>query len=231
MADEDKNDHLKLVSDNDEKELQRQREKARAQHTAGELNAALRSLAANILRIMAGAGKSYALIGEIVDVLEAYDRLGSFPDHAHPHTVRTAMEEALRDRDWRRRTDGYSRPTEDDLARCERDGSMAVKDAKASIVQAALRLVAAELTAQPTHERAANHQFMDAIRHLREAQQHRREQLASPTRHKTNRPNEAKPWDEVVGAQASASTKKIGLYDALDEQNRKRRQSDKPTTK
>jgi hypothetical protein len=141
MTDEIKSEKLKLVADNDEIELVRQRESTAAEHAAIQLSHATRVLAANILRIIAGAGKDYELIRQMIEVLKAFDKLQPLSGSAaYPYAPSNPMVEGLRELDWRRDMEGYHQPTEEDLARWRRDGSAAVDDAKADVVQAALRL-------------------------------------------------------------------------------------------
>jgi hypothetical protein len=75
MTDEVKSDKLKLVAANDERELAWQREKTAAEYAAIQLSQATRELAANILRVIAGAGKDYELPRQMVEVLKAYNEL------------------------------------------------------------------------------------------------------------------------------------------------------------
>ena len=170
MTDEVKSDKLKLVSDNDERELARQRERTAADRAAVQLTYATRALAANILRIIAGAGKDYELVRQIVEVLNAYKELHPLSGRtSYPYAPSYPMVEGLRELDWRKGTEGYHQPTEEDLARRERDGAAALDDAKADVVQSALRLIAAQLMAQPTQESVADGQLVSAIRRYEES--------------------------------------------------------------
>lgn len=159
------------------------------------------------------------------------------------------MVEGLRDLDWRRSTEGYRQPTKEDLEQWRRDGSAAVDDAKADVVQAALRLIAARLVAQPTQENTSDTQLFTAIRRFEEAREARNarwddewrrrprvpEDRAGRRAHvpRTGNPESSqtlnKPVEQTPRAlRARDPTKKIGIYDALDEQNRRRRESFKP---
>jgi hypothetical protein len=252
MTDEIKSNKLKLVADNDEKQLVRQRDKTRAERAAIQLSCATRALAANILRIIAGAGKDYELFGQMIEVLKAYDELHPMSGRAsYPYPPSTPMVEGLHELDWRRGAEGYYQPTENDLAR-RRDGSADLDDAKADVVQAALRMTAAQLMAQPTQESVADSQLVSAIRRFEEARQvrnerrhqewrrkprtpqdiaSRRSHLASPGNAAPSRTSHGNVGQILDAAHTRQLTKGIGMYDALDEQNRKRRETAKPKPK
>jgi hypothetical protein len=252
MTDKVKSDNLKLVADNDEKELVRQREKVAAECAASELGYATRALAANILRIIAGAGKGSELISQICEVLKAYQELQPLSGRAcYPYPPSTPMVEGLRELDWRRGAEGYHQPTEEDLERWRRDGSADLADAKSVVAQAALRLTAAQLLRQPTQESTADHQLFSAIRQLEEARRVRNARWEEQWRRRSRPPEALAVGRAHVRPRAHAAssrmpdinveqtrnlaprelTKKIGIYDALDEQNRKRREAAKPEPK
>jgi hypothetical protein len=132
-------DKIKLVSERDPNEIA-------AQHAGTELSGATRELAANILRIIAGAGKTYTLIGQVEAVLAAHEKLKK---NAHPLAPEFAMDKALRS-DWH------------------------AERAKDDIVQAALRLAAAQLCAQATPESQSDNQLLGAIRQYNESRKSRR---------------------------------------------------------
>jgi hypothetical protein len=209
MTDEVKNDKLKLVADNDDMALSRHRENIASEIAASRLSHATRALAANILRIIAGAGKDYKLTSQMVEVLKAYQELHPFSGRAcYSHTPSTPMTGGLRNLNWRKGAEGYYQPTDEDLAKREHDGSAAVDRAKEDIVQAALRLTAAQLMAQPTQESTADSQLMAAIRDFDQARDVRSARRRDVRSH--------------------LPFKKIGIYDALDEQNRLRSKAEKP---
>ena len=153
-------DKIKLVSKRDPKEVA-------AQHARRELSAATKELAANILRVIAGARSTYKIIDQVVPVVAASERLNELTGNAL--ASHTAIEEALRSLDWRAGNPKYTRPNDDALARWERDGSTDLDRAIDVIVQAALRLVAAQLCAQPTPESRSRNQLMEAVRHYNNA--------------------------------------------------------------
>jgi hypothetical protein len=66
---------LTLASERSEAEIAAERQRQDAERVAEALNDAARELAANLLRIIAGAGKSHTLISEIVALLNAYREL------------------------------------------------------------------------------------------------------------------------------------------------------------
>jgi hypothetical protein len=245
----DKRDKLELVADNDERELARQRQRTAAERAGFQLSHATRALAANILRVIAGAGKHYELIGQIIEVIKAYNELQPLSGSAaYPYAPSNPMVEGLQELDWRRDMEGYHQPTEEDLTRWRRDGSAAVDDAKADVVQAALRLIAAQLMAQPTQQRTADSQLISAIRRFEEAKQvrnarwheesqrgsrtaqdlpSRRAYLAPPGNAASSRTLDNNVEQNLNAAHRRKPTKKIGIYDALNEQNRKRHEAAK----
>jgi hypothetical protein len=247
MTDDVKGDKLKLVADNDEKALVRRREEATVERATVQLKYATSALAANILRIIAGAGKEYELIAQICELLKAYNELQPLSGRAsYPYAPSTPIVEGLRELDWRKGVEGYYQPTEEDLVRRQRDGSVAVENAKADVVQAALRLTAAQLMAQPTQESTADSQLIYAMRKFGEAwdvhntRLHEALRRGRPTfnsfadRTGSKKAVTLQAKDDVerdLATDARFLTKKIGIYDALDEQNRKQREPTKPTSK
>jgi len=99
---------IKLVSEQDPKKIAMLEAKQK-------LSAAINSVAANILRIIAGAGKADALIDQIALVLAANEKLVDLAGNAL--ASRSTIEQALRSLDWRSDAPGYNRASDEDLAR------------------------------------------------------------------------------------------------------------------
>ena len=135
-----------------------------AQRARTEIAAATKELAANLLRIIAGAGNSEKLVDQMTAALKPCEKLCEASGSAT--SLAGALDEALRDLDWRQDATGYSQPTDEDRARWERDGTTETERARDAVVQAALRLVAAQLSAQPTQESQADNQLLLAIRYF-----------------------------------------------------------------
>jgi hypothetical protein len=66
---------LRLASERSEAEIAAERRRSDAERAAEALNDAVRELAANLLRVIAGAGKQHALIDEAIAFLKAYREL------------------------------------------------------------------------------------------------------------------------------------------------------------
>ena len=164
---------MKLVSEQDPKEIA-------AQHICQQLSATIRIAAANLLRIIAGAGENHQLVDQIRPILSEHKALELLTGNSLRSDI--AIEQALRSLDWRFGSAEYRQPTDADLARRERDGSANVERAKNEIVQAVLRLVAAQLCADPTQESRSNEQLIDAIRRYNEAREAHRSALLAPKR-------------------------------------------------
>jgi hypothetical protein len=152
-------DKIKLVSERSAEEVAEERAK-------DALGRSTKKLAANILRIIAGGGSRRELITQIAAVVAACDELKPAPSVSE-----VAMEEALRSLDWRASSPGYSRPTAAELARWGRNE---LERATSKITQAALRLVAAQLSAQPTQESTSTDRLWTAIKTYNEVREEMR---------------------------------------------------------
>jgi hypothetical protein len=166
---------LRLASERSEAEIAAERRRQDAERAAEALNDAARYLAANLLRIIAGAGKQHTLIEEAMALLKAYDTLQPYSGSAaYPYSPIAAIAEGLTDLDWRKKNPVYADSiTEEDLRRWREDGTEDIRLAEEAAVRAALRLVAARLVRQPTQETRAHHQFRHALRELERAQTNR----------------------------------------------------------
>jgi hypothetical protein len=126
-----------------------------------KLSWAVRDLAANILRIIAGAGKDYDLVEQCTNLLQAVVELDEIKEQVIDLPT-VVMTNALRETDWRKLfpqdypTYGERQWTEQTIA-------------EDSLVQAALRMTAAQLVRQPTHEHRNHTDMVIAARELIEA--------------------------------------------------------------
>jgi len=163
---------LTLASERSEAEIAAERQRQDAERVAEALNDAARELAANLLRIIAGAGKSHTLISEIVALLNAYRELQPYAGTAAYSSIPTApITDGLTDLDWRKNNPAYpDYRSEESLRRWLKDETEEVRLAEEEVVRAALRLAAARLARQPTQESASRHQFTRAFVELRRAQ-------------------------------------------------------------
>lgn len=145
---------MRLVSSNSEADLARKRELA-------AIRATLRALAANILRVIRGAGRSSELTTQAAAFIDACigfkEAAGRFPftDEVEPML-------ALDDRpEWF-----------EELGETEQD----LYDAKYVIVRGALQVVASELLGQRTQATIGSHELSDGIRAHQAALKASREQ-------------------------------------------------------
>jgi hypothetical protein len=156
---------LRLASERSEVEIAAERGRQDAERAAEALNDAVRELAANVLRVIAGAGKNHTLIEQTIALLEAYRELQPYAGTvAYPYSPIVPMAEGLTDLDWRKKNPAYADSiTEEDLRRWREDGTEDLRLAEEAAVRAALRLVAARLARQPTQETMSDHQFKEAL--------------------------------------------------------------------
>lgn len=130
-----------------------------------------RNIAANILRIIAGAGNEFEIYRQTRELLESYDKFKPHAGVNFPFHHSTPVVDGLTDLDWRKDDPAYSKPTEEDRERWSRDGTTEREMAIDSICQYSLRLVAAQLLAQPTQESKSKSDLLRAIRDFEGAQQ------------------------------------------------------------
>lgn len=141
-----------------------------------ELRWALRRLAANLLRVVRGAGKPSDLGRQIQEVIEVYldyrEATGHFPES---QLVSDALAVSKTDslEDWK-----ASFPDDVDDSHFERwlqDGSFNQARAVDAIVRASLQIAASRLLNQKTQERSAEHSLSQALdEHERSREEMRR---------------------------------------------------------
>jgi hypothetical protein len=117
----------------------------------------LRCLAANLLRIIAGAGRSYELLRDMGQFAAALDRLAQLKP---PQNVNFRIEQQLTS--WQR----------DYFELCKQGDKMAeVKSAEDDIAQYSMRVIAARLLDQGVQETNNHSKLRDALRQYRKAWQ------------------------------------------------------------
>ena len=136
------NDKIKLVSERDEKEIA-------APRARSELELAIRDFAANVLRIIAGAGDSGRLLNQLVPVIEAHKKLLELTGNTFASEI--SIGQALRSLDW----------SADD-PRWQWDTAL-IDRAQNEIVRAALRILAAELCDQRRQKAQAETKMLEPI--------------------------------------------------------------------
>jgi hypothetical protein len=152
---------MKVVSENSEAEL--------AQREAmGQVRWALRDLAANLMRIIRGAGKPWeigqqaqALINSIIAYREA---AGYSPSSDENYKSPIA-------RRWPGRVDRF-----------DKHGSRNRMWAEDIVIRGCLQIAASRLLYQNTQRRAGEHEMYDGLRDLEEARKEARKAWAEPTK-------------------------------------------------
>ena len=99
---------LTLASERSEAEIAAERRRYDAESAAEALNYAARDLAANALRVIAGAGRIHRLIEETIALLTAYRELQPYAGAAaYRYRPVVPMEEGRTDLDWRKNDPAY----------------------------------------------------------------------------------------------------------------------------
>jgi hypothetical protein len=250
---EERHPHLTVVAGGNPDKARRDRER---EYATDALSWATRDFAANLMRILAGAGKSYELLAQVnksVDAINAWTKLGG-----HAMSVNIAMEQAVREAAESpsdRIQDGMCNPaakirmTDEERDRFYDSGSFDIEGAKDDIVQGALRTMASRIVGQNTQERNAEHLIFEGIRRLRRGQEQSAKYYSLPTfmaqrtrereRERMEAANQqrkrieaakerAEQHQQVVAKKRAGRaerlerwaepTRKIGIYDALEEQ-------------
>jgi hypothetical protein len=155
---------LRLASQRSEEEIAAERRRQDAERASEALSYAVRDLAANVLRVIAGAGKNHALIDETIPLLKAYRELQPYTGtDAYPYSPIAPMAKGLTDLDWRKNDSAYPDYDSEENRRWLEDGAEEVRLAEEEVVRAVLRLVAARLVRQPTQESVSHNQFRLAL--------------------------------------------------------------------
>jgi hypothetical protein len=177
---------LRLASERSEAEIAAKRQRQDAERAAEALSYAARNFAANVLRVIAGAGKQHTLIDEAIALLKAYDKLQPYSGSAaYPCSPIAPIAEGLTDLDWRKNNPAFpGYRSEESLRRWHEDGTEDIRLAEEAAVRAALRLVAPRLVRQPAQETRAHHQLGLALLEVEQArtERHRLHNSRRPSR-------------------------------------------------
>jgi hypothetical protein len=167
--------------DQQEKEQERQREREWAQ---SEFSWAIRDCAANMLRVIRGAGKPYELMRQMQKALTAAVKFqevhGYWPQDVIANDLR--LENEVEKYRARVREGTLDQATFD---RWSNDGTFDRMDTKHIMYRGALQIVASTLIGQTTQERAGDSEFHDGLRayeRAREEQVLRRQEEARAAR-------------------------------------------------
>jgi hypothetical protein len=160
--------HLSVVAGGDPEKARRDFERERIRC---RIEGSICELAANLLRVIAGAGKSYDLIEHMVAVIQACDefqKAGGYQEFGIPCS--DIVERVLREGTdtWLQKMyDRGEELSEEDRANLDRwseDGSVTRELGQAQMVQSALRMVAGRLVEQRVQVSQAESQFWEGFR-------------------------------------------------------------------
>jgi hypothetical protein len=261
-----KTSHLTLVAEGNPEKAQRDFKREFAQN---KLSWAIRELASNLMRILAGGGKSYEIFPQITALIEACTACGETGAPANGFTLEQALQEAAESRlaELQSDPDPARRLTQEQIDRMYDNGQWTMERGKEVIVQAALRMVASRIVGQGTQERTAENAIFDGIRMIEEGRQQSAKYYSSPQyaenlrrerarerkererrlavaeaaqRQREDERNaqaqarerqraerkEQRTRERIAGKAGRPRPKKIGIYDDLDEKERRARDDD-----
>jgi hypothetical protein len=159
----------------------REREREWAQ---GEFSYAIRDCAANMLRIVRGAGKSYEILHQMQTVIEAAVKFQKA--HGHwPSSDSIQRELALHDdyeQQLERQQEG--KLSQETIDRWREDGMFDRMYAKHVMCKGALQIAASGLIGQDTQQRAGESELQQGIRLLEDAREKQARQLRAAARAK-----------------------------------------------
>ncbi|MFT8246599.1 hypothetical protein [Roseomonas sp. BN140053] len=144
---------MKVVAENSEAELEARRKQEATDRAREQVVRALRELAANLLRVIRGAGKPWTLgqdAAEVVIAIEAYQEI------AGPTLFADDIAAALRIQEHYRHLPSLSSREAERL------------DAEEQVVRGALQVVASKLLGQRTQEAAGDDEMHRGIREFGE---------------------------------------------------------------
>jgi hypothetical protein len=157
-GDDERKPHLRLAVENNQRDIDKEWAKR-------DIEWPLRELAANIIRVVRGAGKSYEIAGQCVAVIEAFQRyrekVGHWPaswEIDQALSIRREDENASYDDAWER---DYARET---------------------IVRGALQVAASRLVGQNTQEQRGRSELMDGVNSMERIREEARKRLAEAER-------------------------------------------------
>jgi hypothetical protein len=169
-----------------------------------EFEFALREAAANMLRIIRGAGKPYALLKQMSDVVAAAGKVrdvtGQLPTDILENVLhRESKTEAIREK---RRTGQID---EASIDRWHEDGTFEQLDAEDNIKGGVLQIIASQLVGQKTQECAGESEMRNGINEAFEARQkakqyrdaQRRPSTVETTRKKGKHRRRVVGWDDA----------------------------------
>lgn len=128
-----------------------------------ELRRVLQETAANMLRVIRGAGRPYELINQFSDVAQAAIRFNEAFGHwppSHMLAEMLKMHDAVEDMDQKQ---AAGRFTQTDMDRWHEDGTMDRKYAESAIKAGVLQIIASQFVGQTLQESAGKSEMSDGI--------------------------------------------------------------------
>jgi hypothetical protein len=160
VDDTDRKPHLRLAVENKQADIDRELAKR-------DIEWPLRELAANLIRVVRGAGKSYEIVGQCVAVIEAFqkyrEKVGYLPsswEMDQALSIHQDDEKAIYDEAWER------------------------EDAVETMVCGALQIAASRLVDQRTQEHRGRSELMDGFYALERIREEARKRFARAERAK-----------------------------------------------
>lgn len=155
---EERPPYLRLAAENDQRTIDQE-------WARGQIRRPLRELAANVIRVVRGAGRSYEIAEQCVAVIEAYrtyfDKVGSWP-------TAWEVDQALAiAREWEAQV--YDDAWERDVAR-------------EGIVRGALQVAASRLVGQNTQENRGRSELMEGVNSIIRIREEAKMRLAEEER-------------------------------------------------
>jgi hypothetical protein len=154
-----------------------------------ELRDALQETAANLLRVIRGAGKPYELVKQFNNVVQIAikfrDAFGHWPP-SHTLAEMLAMHDEVHEMD-RKQSEGQFNQA--DMNRWYEDGTMDRKYAEQAIKAGVLQIIASQFVGQTLQERAGETEMRDGINQVIAAKKKSREywDAKHPAPNKTNK--------------------------------------------
>lgn len=151
MSEDDERPKLRVVAANSQSQIE-------TEYARDRLDYSLRNLAANVIRIVRGAGKSHELLSQCMDVIEAAEEYHSAASHLPTARELEAMLSITRPREdgdyfWRQR-----------------------QDAVEQMISGSLRVAAGRLLQQSLQEDHGDKQLNDGFRYLEQLHAERRKE-------------------------------------------------------
>lgn len=156
-----------------------------------EFEFALREAAANLLRIIRGAGKSYALLEQLSDVVSAAIKVQNITGRLPTSILETVLHreskvEAIREKRRAGKIDEAS------IERWRDDGSLDRLEAEDSIKAGVLQVIASQFVGQKPQERAGESEMDDGIKRVFDANETAKKYWAAQRKASTNKTDRKK---------------------------------------